>query len=74
MEYWWICKCGEEVEGGEELDELMICPSCKRIGCFTLSGACPECGDYKPEDERVQQGMKCGQCAYGSGNYFMEKD
>ena len=27
---------------------------------------CPECGQYKPDDERVQSGMKCGQCAgYG---------
>jgi len=25
---------------------------------------CPECGQYKPEDKRVQNGMKCGQCAY----------
>ena len=26
---------------------------------------CPECRQYKPDDERVQSGMKCGQCAYG---------
>ena len=27
---------------------------------------CPECGEYRPDDERVKNGMKCGQCAYGS--------
>ena len=29
-----------------------------------LENTCPECGDYKPDDERVQNGMKCGQCSY----------
>jgi len=28
---------------------------------------CPECGEYKPDDERVQNGMKCAACAgYGT--------
>ena len=36
-EYWWLCKCGELVEGdGEEIDPLKQCPKCKRFGCFTL--------------------------------------
>ena len=26
---------------------------------------CPECKQHKPGDERVEQGMKCTQCAYG---------
>ena len=25
---------------------------------------CPECRQLKPDDERVRNGMKCGQCAY----------
>lgn len=25
---------------------------------------CPECGQYRPDDDRVKNGMKCGQCAY----------
>jgi len=27
---------------------------------------CPECGEYRPDDDRVKNGMKCGQCAYGN--------
>lgn len=26
---------------------------------------CPECGEYCPDDKRVQSGMKCIACAYG---------
>ena len=25
---------------------------------------CPECHQFKPDDERVKAGMKCAQCAY----------
>ena len=25
---------------------------------------CPECGEYKPDDERVISGMKCQRCSY----------
>jgi hypothetical protein len=28
---------------------------------------CPECGEDRPGDARVEAGMKCGVCAYGSG-------
>jgi len=27
-------------------------------------GICGECGEYRPEDARVEAGMKCGVCAY----------
>jgi hypothetical protein len=30
-----------------------------------LPNNCPECGEYRPDDERVKMGMKCGHCAYG---------
>ena len=26
---------------------------------------CPECEEFKPDDVRVEAGMKCGACAYG---------
>lgn len=26
---------------------------------------CPECGQCRPDDERVEAGMKCWYCAYG---------
>ncbi len=26
--------------------------------------ACPECGGYRPEDERVMAGMRCRVCVY----------
>jgi len=26
---------------------------------------CPECGEERPDDERVRAGIKCGRCAYG---------
>jgi hypothetical protein len=26
---------------------------------------CPECEEFKPDDARVEAGMKCGACAYG---------
>ena len=25
---------------------------------------CPECGEHRPDDNRVKAGMKCGHCAY----------
>ena len=25
---------------------------------------CPECGEERPDDDRVKQGMKCNHCAY----------
>ena len=25
---------------------------------------CGECGEYRPDDARVESGMKCGHCAY----------
>lgn len=26
---------------------------------------CPECGEQKPEDDRVAANMKCAECSYG---------
>ena len=35
--------------------------------CMNHNEVCPECGEPKPDDERVSAGMKCGDCAYGGG-------
>ena len=32
-----------------------------------VARVCPECGEHKPDDNRVKAGMKCGSCAYGQG-------
>ena len=43
---------------------------CTVAGCacraFRLMKICPECGQPRPDDDRVAAGMKCGQCAYGT--------
>ncbi len=31
---------------------------------YLRSTICLECGEYKPDDDRVFGGMKCGECAY----------
>ena len=32
---------------------------------YLFSTVCIECLEYKPDDDRVYGGMKCGECAYG---------
>ena len=32
---------------------------------YLMSVVCGECIEYRPDDARVQGGMKCGNCAYG---------
>ena len=34
------------------------CEECAKSRCI-------ECDEYKPNDGRVEAGMKCGECAYG---------
>jgi len=34
-----------------------------RRGAEWDSQICSECGEHRPEDERVSNGMKCGPCA-----------
>lgn len=60
------CKCGAEHFGNIEDDHWLTCPDCHQWGCYEDLGiACPECGEPRPDDDRVKNGMKCGQCAYG---------
>lgn len=35
---------------------------------------CPECGEPRPDDDRVKAGMKCTQCAYGHELRSAESD
>ena len=37
------------------------------IGYFVSLNECPECYEYKPDDVRVVDGMKCSECAYPGG-------
>lgn len=39
--------------------ENTYCSDCEKL-------VCPECGEFRPDDDRVQAGMKCGFCAYGN--------
>ena len=34
---------------------------------------CPECGEERPDDDRVKQGMKCRHCAYWGQNETSNK-
>ena len=36
-------------------------------GWQALKAICPECGQYKPDDDRVKAGMKCTECTYKGG-------
>lgn len=36
-----------------------------REGYTVLDRRCMECGESRPDDARVEGGMKCGICAYG---------
>jgi len=56
---------------GWEVDERM---TIRREGlleeialeCLPRNLICPECGQFRPDDERVKAGMKCSYCAYGT--------
>lgn len=66
--HWHSCKCGDEIEASSpDIDHERICMGCNRIGCWVnLGRICPECEEPRLDDARVEAGMKCGVCAYGS--------
>ena len=35
---------------------------------------CGECGEYRPDDGRVEAGMKCGHCAYAGAEMVSADD
>ena len=45
---WWCSECEKVLREDELANE-----SCQ----------CPECGEPRPDDDRVANGMKCGLCA-----------
>jgi len=46
--FWITCKCGGESESSSNIESDwldIVCPDCKRWGCWTLAeDQCPECG------------------------------
>jgi len=62
-------RCGKRIRSAHLIDGddewLLVCAPCKRENDKMT---CPECGQPRPNDERVKNGMKCGICAgYGEG-------
>ena len=47
--------------GAELVPDTDICRCCREHAAVE----CPECGQERPDDDRVLAGMKCGPCAYG---------
>ena len=69
-EYWidmlsrvpeWIEKYEEREEKRNEIIRMKMKFSKVNIRIKV----CPECQEFKPDDARVEAGMKCGACAYG---------
>jgi len=57
---WRDWSIGPDEVGGEQIDTERMCGS--DCGCECHGPTCPECGEVKPDDERVAAGMKCGEC------------
>jgi len=47
------------------LDSCELCEENAKEEAYRTNYECIECGETKPDDARVEVGMKCGQCAYG---------
>ena len=56
------------VEGTPILCYILVCAPCAQAMDASSASTCPECGRECPEDERVEGGMKCGNCAYPGQN------
>jgi predicted Zn-ribbon and HTH transcriptional regulator len=64
------CQCGHEWDV-ENTAPPITCPECRRTNCYVIVGPqCPECGEPRPDDDRVRAGMKCSICAYGAGQEY----
>lgn len=51
-----------ESRGREELESAL--PALEAVLSELKAVNCPECGQDRPGDDRVQAGLKCAQCAY----------
>jgi|TARA_A100001391_G_scaffold21054_1_gene11502 hypothetical protein len=69
-EYWidmlsripeWIEKYEEREEKRNEI--ILMKANAARVNIRIR--VCPECQEFKPDDVRVEAGMKCSECAYG---------
>jgi hypothetical protein len=69
-EYWidmlsripeWIQKYEEREEKRNEI--ILMKANAARVNIRIR--VCPECQEFKPDDLRVEAGMKCSECAYG---------
>ena len=69
-EYWidmlsripeWIEKYEEREEKRNEI--ILMKANAARVNIRIR--VCPECQEFKPDDVRVEAGMKCGACTYG---------
>ena len=61
------CRCEPEVSeccGAPFVSETDFCSRCHDHAGNAVP-VCAECGQERPDDDRVLAGMKCGPCAYG---------
>lgn len=63
-------RCGKFIDLDYNVEDGVVLPNGIDWSCFNCCEAnnevCLECGEPKPEDDRVKAGMKCGPCAYGN--------
>ena len=69
-EYWidMLSRISEWIEKYEEREEkrneiILMKANAARVNIRIR--VCPECQEFKPDDVRVEAGMKCSECAYG---------
>ena len=70
IEIYQCYECKEYFEAGGVVyatpDGMYLCENC--FEDWQAKNTCPECGEERPDDDRVKAGMKCGFCAYGQEN------
>ena len=62
-------RCDKLIDLDFNVEDAFVLPNGIDWSCIECgeerSEVCGECGEPKPEDDRVKNGMKCGACAYG---------
>ena len=68
--------CGARPLGEVDRFNTGRCSKCKEGAVFfSEDECCLECGEHRPDDERVKSGMKCGYCTNRKSNsYENERD
>ena len=54
------------IDSLEEADQVKA-TNPEAIQVYQVFAVCPECGEPREDDDRVEGGMKCGPCNYGGG-------